>query len=104
MAAAYLALIADLDDGDWSYERSLTGEMHPWVNGDTEQILLEFGGGRVLVLHGANDMGFPVQVAERLHRALPGSELAIIKEAAHMCHFEKPRDWSDRIRSFVDRQ
>jgi len=48
-------------------------------------------------------MGFPVQLAKRLNRALPGSELAIIKDAAHMFQFEEPAAWSDRIRSFVDR-
>lgn len=42
LAPAYLALIEDLDDGDWSYERWLAGEIHPWVNGDPEQILAEF--------------------------------------------------------------
>jgi len=103
LAPAYLALIADLDDGDWSYERWLTGEMHPWVNGDPEQILVDFGSRHVLILHGANDMGFPVQLAERLHRALPESQLAIIKDAAHMCQFENPGAWSDQIRLFVDR-
>ncbi len=101
LAPAYVAMVENLDDGDWSYERWLTGAMHPWVNGNAEQILVEFGG-RVLILHGAKDMGFPVQLAERLHRALPDSELAIIEDAAHMCHFEKPETWADRIHSFLD--
>lgn len=100
LAPAYVAMVENLDDGDWSYERWLTGAMHPWVNGNAEQILVEFGG-RVLILHGAKDMGFPVQLAERLHRALPDSELAIIEDAAHMCHFEKPETWADRIHSFL---
>jgi pimeloyl-ACP methyl ester carboxylesterase len=30
-APKYLKLIEGLDDGDWSYERSLDGRMHPWV-------------------------------------------------------------------------
>ena len=47
-------------------------------------------------------MGFPVQLAERLHRGLPASALTIIDGAAHMCHFEKPQLWSERIREFVD--
>jgi pimeloyl-ACP methyl ester carboxylesterase len=46
-------------------------------------------------------MGFAVQVAERLHGALPASTLAIIDGAAHMCHFEKPELWSQRIREFL---
>ncbi len=40
--------------------------------------------------------------AQRLHRRLPTSTLAIIDGAAHMCHFEKPQLWSQRIREFVD--
>lgn len=100
LAPKYLAMINDLDEGDWSYERYLEGRMHPWVNGDAETILRNFGK-PILILHGARDMGFPLPIAERLHAALPTSELAIIPEAAHMCHFEKPDLWSAEIRAFL---
>lgn len=102
LAPAYLAMINDLDEGDWSYQRYLDGRMHPWVNGDSEAILRDFAK-PILILHGAQDMGFPLPLAERLHRALPTSELAVIPDAAHMCHFEKPALWADRIRAFLDR-
>jgi len=46
-------------------------------------------------------MGFPVQLAQRLHQAIPGSSLAILSDAAHMCHFEKPDAWSQAIRDFT---
>jgi pimeloyl-ACP methyl ester carboxylesterase len=100
LAPRYLRMIEGLDEGDWSYEAYLDGRMHPWVSGDAEAILRE-SGKPVLILHGEKDMGFPVQLAERLHRALPASTLAIIEGAAHMCHFEQPELWSRRIREFV---
>lgn len=99
-APDYLAMISNLDDGDWSYERYVDGRMHPWVNGDPEAILRDFGR-PVLILHGARDMGFPLPLAERLHTALSNSELAVIPEAAHMCHFERPEMWGGRIRAFL---
>ena len=46
-------------------------------------------------------MGFPVQLAHRLHKAVPASQLIVIPEAAHMCHFEKPDLWSEHIREFL---
>jgi pimeloyl-ACP methyl ester carboxylesterase len=76
--------------------------MHPWCPGDPERILQD-SGKSILILHGEKDMGFPVQLARRLHAALPSSELAIIEEAAHMCHFEKPALWSQHIREFLSR-
>jgi pimeloyl-ACP methyl ester carboxylesterase len=100
LAPRYLRMIDGLDEGDWSYQAYLDGRMHPWVRGDAEAILREWGK-PILILHGEKDMGFPVQLAERLHRALPASTLAIIAGAAHMCHFEQPQLWSQRIREFT---
>lgn len=100
LAPAYLAMLEGLDEGDWSYERYLDGRMHPWVPGDSERVLRECEQ-PILILHGEKDMGFPVQVAERLHRAVPGSRLAIVDNAAHMCHFEKPHIWAQHIREFL---
>lgn len=97
---AYLASIVDLDEGDWSFDRWLKGEMHPWVNGDAEKILRGFTGD-TLILHGEKDMQFPVQLAERLHRALPGTELRIVEDAGHLCHCEKPRTWAKHIQAFL---
>lgn len=101
LAPRYLEMIKELDEGDWSYQAYLDGRMRPWVTGDSESILRACGKS-VLILHGEKDMGFPVQLAERLHRALPDSRLKIIPDAAHMCHFEKPDVWAGHIRDFVD--
>lgn len=102
LAPGYLTLIEGLDEGDWSYERYLDGRMHPWVDGNAEQILHDCGK-PILILHGEKDMGFPVQLAQRLHEAVPESSLAVIANAAHMCHYEKPDEWSQQIRDFLTR-
>jgi pimeloyl-ACP methyl ester carboxylesterase len=101
MAPRYLQLLEGLDQGDWSYEAYLDGRIHPWVNGDAEAILRNCGK-PILILHGEKDMGFPLQLAERLHQAVPSSVLAVIDGAAHMCHFEKPELWSELVHEFID--
>jgi pimeloyl-ACP methyl ester carboxylesterase len=100
LAPAYLDLIRDLDEGDWSYERVLAGTMPPWCTRDAVTILRGWDG-PILILHGAKDMGFPVQLAHRLHQEVPGSQLAIIDDAAHLCHFEKPDQWAQAITTFL---
>ncbi|MFI5697481.1 alpha/beta fold hydrolase [Kribbella sp. NPDC051586] len=102
LAPAYLELLNSLgtDQGDWSLERAIKGLTHPWFDGDAEQILRTLNK-PILILHGEYDMGFPVQLAHRLHTAVP-SELIVIPNTAHMCHFEQPDTWADHIRQFLD--
>jgi pimeloyl-ACP methyl ester carboxylesterase len=101
LAPAYLDLLNSLgtDLGDWSLERAIKGLTHPWFHGDAEQILRTLNK-PTLILHGEYDMGFPVQLAHRLHTAVP-SKLTVIPNTAHMCHFEKPDLWSNHIRDFL---
>jgi pimeloyl-ACP methyl ester carboxylesterase len=54
-----------------------------------------------LILHGQKDLTFPVEVARRLHRALPASTVAEIPEAGHMTHFDAPEAWLTAIRAFL---
>ncbi len=102
-APAYLDLLNSLgtDTGDWSYERAMAGLIHPWFAGDPETILRDFAK-PILILHGEKDMGFPVQLAERLHAAVPNSQLAVIPDAAHMCHFEQPTIWAQHLNNFLE--
>ena len=102
LAPAYLELLQAIgpDLGDWSEERAIQGLMHPWCPGDREQILRNFPN-PILILHGEKDMGFPLQLAHRLHTAVPTTQLAVIPNTAHMCHFETPKTWSNHIRQFL---
>jgi pimeloyl-ACP methyl ester carboxylesterase len=86
-----------------------SGEWNPgWLAGrlrsprpaDPEAVLRELRR-PTLILHGAHDLGFPVQVAHRLHAAVPRSELSLVPEAGHAAHFERQADWVGRVRSFL---
>lgn len=55
----------------------------------------------VLILHGTQDMTFPVQLAQRLHAAVPSSQLQTIDQAGHMAHFEQPSQWATAVIDFL---
>ncbi|GAA2838415.1 alpha/beta fold hydrolase [Kribbella solani] len=101
-APEYLQLLESLgpDLGDWSLERAIQGLTHPWFTRDPEQTLREFAK-PILILHGEKDMGFPVQLAHRLHDAVPNTQLVVIPNTAHMSHFEQPTTWSNHLRTFL---
>jgi proline-specific peptidase len=40
---------------------------------------------------------------EEMHRRIPGSELAIIEEASHVCFAEQPAEFTSIVNSFLDR-
>jgi len=53
-----------------------------------------------LVLWGDDDRRSPMQVAEQLHAAIPGAELAIIRNAGHVSNMEQPEVFNGHIRRF----
>ena len=57
----------------------------------------------VLFVWGANDPLFPVEQAERAHRLLPGSRLAVIHGAGHTPQAEKPEEFNRHLSSFLRR-
>ncbi|GIG68674.1 alpha/beta fold hydrolase [Phytomonospora endophytica] len=85
--------------GDWlaPWRRGL---LRPWRPADPARTLREWGG-PVLILHGEQDMGFPLPLAERLRDAVPGSVLAVIPAAGHMAHFENPALWAGHVAVFL---
>jgi pimeloyl-ACP methyl ester carboxylesterase len=97
---AYLALLKGVRfSGDWM-SRWRAGALHSPRPADPEGLLRK-SGKPTLILHGAQDMGFPVQLARRLHAAVPHSNLAVIGQAGHMAHFEQPQLWLDALRQFL---
>lgn len=40
---------------------------------------------------------------EEMHRRIPGSQLAIIEDASHLCFAEKPEEFTALVNSFLDR-
>jgi pimeloyl-ACP methyl ester carboxylesterase len=86
--------------GDWlpPFEAGLIGPSRP---ADSAAILRRELK-PTLILHGEKDLGFPLTAAERLHAAAPHTELAVIGNAAHMTHFERPVDWVGQLRRFLN--
>ncbi|MDR6173454.1 pimeloyl-ACP methyl ester carboxylesterase [Nocardioides zeae] len=96
----YLQLLERMTfSGEWG-RPFLMGRLHAWRPASPEQVLRDFGR-PTLVLHGAYDMTFPVQVARRLCAAVPNSSLNVIDQAGHMAHFERPGEWSSAVLDFL---
>lgn len=55
----------------------------------------------LLILHGAQDMRFPVSVAHRLHAAVPQSQLVVLADTGHLAHIERPDAWNAAVSAFL---
>jgi pimeloyl-ACP methyl ester carboxylesterase len=55
----------------------------------------------ILLLHGAQDMIFPVAAAERAAAAIPNAQAAIIRNAGHMAHIDQPDEWLNAVERFL---
>jgi pimeloyl-ACP methyl ester carboxylesterase len=53
-----------------------------------------------LVLWGDDDRRSPLHVAEQLHAAIPGAELAVIPNAGHLSNMEQPEVFNGHVRRF----
>jgi pimeloyl-ACP methyl ester carboxylesterase len=53
-----------------------------------------------LVLWGEEDRRSPLHIAEQLHGAIPGAELAIIPNAGHVSNMEQPDAFNAHVRRF----
>ncbi len=55
----------------------------------------------ILVITGDNDQIVPTNDSIRLSQALPNAKLVIIKQAGHVPHEEKPKDFLNAVQEFV---
>ena len=85
--------------GDWMRPWR-AGTLRPWCQREPVTILQKCRK-PILILHGAQDMCFPVECAYRLHAQLAGSTLKVLDGAGHMAHFERPDAWAHHIRRFL---
>lgn len=56
-----------------------------------------------LVIHGRHDSAMPVSQGEVLGSGIPDSELVIIEESGHFPFWERPREFDEAVRRFVER-
>src|SRR5215813_12605377 len=57
----------------------------------------------VLVLPGEKDPGAPPAMSEVIHRAIPGSEYAVLPDAAHLANIEQESAFSRVVTEFLAR-
>lgn len=55
----------------------------------------------ILMLHGREDMIFPVGLALRAADSLDNASVVVLEEAGHMSHIDDPTGWLDAIVAFV---
>jgi pimeloyl-ACP methyl ester carboxylesterase len=54
-----------------------------------------------LLVYGDRDVRAPLTVAEDLHAAIPGSTLAVLPGAGHLCNIEAPEEFNSAVRAFL---
>ena len=57
----------------------------------------------VLVMVGRDDPGTPVEAAQVIHAAIPGSELLVLPDASHQAPVEQTEAFSGGLKRFIDR-
>ena len=57
----------------------------------------------VFIIVGEEDHGTPPEMARAIHENLPGSELLIIKSAAHLSNVEQPQVFNEALTAFLAR-
>ena len=56
-----------------------------------------------LVIVGREDQGTPVEANQYLHEHIPGSALAILDDAAHLCNLEQPEAFNAALLGHLER-
>ena len=56
-----------------------------------------------MILVGADDLSTTVQMAETLHQNVAGSELLILKNAAHLSNLDQPSAFNEAVLGFLSR-
>ena len=96
----YLARVAVTRfSGDW-WGPWQAGALPPVRVPDAERRLAELGV-PMLLLHGRQDMTFPVGLAERAAARNPAARAVILDEAGHMAHIDQPKAWLAALAGFL---
>lgn len=56
-----------------------------------------------MVVCGEQDMGTPLAMSQEMHAAMPGSELVVIPDAAHISNLEQPEAFTAALERFLAR-
>ena len=56
-----------------------------------------------LVIAGAQDVGAPVSMSQAMAERIPGAELAVVADAAHLTVIEQPAVFASLVERFLER-
>ena len=56
-----------------------------------------------LIVVGAEDPATPVAASETIHRAIEGSQLVVLDEAAHLANIKQPEAFNRAVIGFLDK-
>jgi pimeloyl-ACP methyl ester carboxylesterase len=68
--------------------------------GSSAQLLAD-SGFPVMFLVGRHDTVTPPEIIEECHRAVEGSQLAVIEDSGHSTYFEQPQAFNDAVMAFL---
>ncbi len=57
----------------------------------------------IIIVDDDEDHGTPLEMARAIHENLPGSELLVIKSAAHLSNVEQPLVFNEALAGFLGR-
>lgn len=55
----------------------------------------------ILLLHGAQDMTFPADLAFKAAAAIPTATAVVLPDAGHMAHIDQPDRWIEAVETFL---
>jgi pimeloyl-ACP methyl ester carboxylesterase len=106
MDDAYLAELRELHEAEGYHEAYLAtvrslARPGPLARGSELIAALASTRIPILIVWGSADSLFPLEHAERAHRELPGSRLAVIEGAGHTPQAERPDEFNRVLESFI---
>lgn len=84
---------------DWAL--ALRAGVLPPARPENSQARLASLGTPILLLHGRQDMTFPVTLAEDAATEMANARAVILDQAGHMAHIDDPRGWLTAVTSFL---
>ena len=69
---------------------------------DNNPILVQISVPTIIIV-GEDDGGTPVPMSEILHAGIPGSDLVVIQQAAHLSNVEQPEIFNETLLGFIGR-
>ncbi|MEV7042713.1 alpha/beta hydrolase [Amycolatopsis sp. NPDC051061] len=69
---------------------------------DDAAVRLAASGIPILLLHGRQDMTFPVALLEQTTALIPAARAVVLDDAGHMAHIDQPEQWITAVGEFLE--